>query len=84
MRYPSCSAEASEGSRFCAGGRLRHGGPGVFFLAVLETAPGLRFGTWCASSIITVLLVIGAVLAYAFYTSLGGRTLFAESMVPHE
>jgi len=27
---------------------------------------------------------MGAVLAYAFFTSLAGRSLFAESMVPQE
>jgi hypothetical protein len=31
-----------------------------------------------------VLLTLAAVAGYAFYTSLGGRSLFAESMVPGE
>ena len=54
------------------------------FLLVFGTIPELSFSTWYAGSTIAVLLLMAATLAYAFFISLGGRSLFSESMVPQE
>ncbi len=55
-----------------------------FFLIVFSHIPELSFSAWYAGSTGTILLLMSAVLVYAFFTSLAGRSLFAESMVPQE
>ena len=55
-----------------------------FLLVILGQAPDLKLTTWYSGATISILFVMGAVLAYAFFTSLAGRSLFAESMVPEE
>jgi len=55
-----------------------------FFIFSWEAVPSLNFSSWYAGNTIVILLTLAAVAGYAFYTSLGGRSLFAESMVPGE
>jgi hypothetical protein len=53
-----------------------------FFIITWQIVPDLSFSSWYAGNSIVVLVTLAAVIGYAFYISLGGRSLFAESMVP--
>jgi serine/threonine-protein kinase len=55
-----------------------------FFLIMLGNLPDSSLSAWYAGNTITILLIMAAVLGYGFFTSLAGRSLFAESMVPQE
>jgi serine/threonine-protein kinase len=55
----------------------------VFFFAFnWGMLPDLDFSTWYAGNSIVILLILAAVLGFSFYTSLAGRSLFGDSMVP--
>ena len=55
-----------------------------FFDQTFSTVPTADFSAWYGSSTIVLLLAMAVVAGFGFYTSLAGRPIFAESMVPQE
>ena len=53
-----------------------------FFSLNWGSVPDLDFSTWYAGNSIVILLILAAVVGFSFYTSLAGRSLFGDSMVP--
>jgi hypothetical protein len=55
-----------------------------FFLQIFSTVPTADFSAWYGSNTVVLLLAMAVVAGFGFYTSLAGRPILAESMVPQE
>jgi hypothetical protein len=53
-----------------------------FFLINLESIPSVDFSQWYAGNTIVLILIMAAIVGYAFHASLAGRSLFSDSAVP--
>ena len=64
----------------------RFGVLSVYFTFIFSffwsSIPALRFSQWYAGGEIVMLLLMAAIVGYAFHTSLAGRSLFSDSAVP--
>jgi serine/threonine-protein kinase len=55
-----------------------------FFAQTFAQVPTSDFSAWYASGTIAMLLAMAVVAGFGFYTSMAGRHVFGESMVPQE